>query len=295
MPDVTGGYCHAVEVSSASFDRGTLEVTVALLLAAGLYTGGVVRLWSRSGVGHGAGYLRVVSFALGCAFLAVALLSPIDTLSSELFSIHMIQHEVLMLVAAPLLVLGRPVPMFLWAFAPAWRSRLAAMSRQSWFSLSWATLTSPLSGWSLHAAALWAWHAPLFFEAALESPRVHDAQHLTFLITALLFWTALLRGRVAGKDGACILYLFTTTIHSGVLGALITFAAHPWFPHYLETAPAWGLSGLEDQQLGGLIMWVPASLVYVGAALYLLARWIKGADSLYQPAASSASRRINIG
>jgi putative membrane protein len=277
----TTAYSHELaSVSPSDARRGILEVTLPLLLAVGLYALGVVRLWRRCGPGRGASYGRVISFALGCIALVAALLSPVDTFSGQLFTIHMIQHEMLMLVAAPLLVLGRPIPIFLWAFSPDWRSRLGTMSRLRWFNESWSALTSPLSGWLLHAAALWGWHAPALFEAALENPRVHDLQHLTFFITALIFWTALLRGRASTNDGVSILYLFTTTVHSGVLGALITCAGHPWFGHYLETAPDWGLSALEDQQLGGLIMWVPASLVYVGAALYLLVRWIKSAGEV---------------
>jgi putative membrane protein len=182
-----------------------------------------------------------------------------------------------MLVAAPLLVLGHPLPMFLWAFPEGARRRIASISKMSWLHHTWTALTRPLMGWLLHAAALWGWHAPALFESALERPPIHDAQHISFLLTALLFWNGLLRARAAGNEGVSVLYLFTTTVHSGVLGALITFASHPWFPHYRETAPAWGFSALEDQQLGGLIMWVPASLVYVGVALVLLARWIQGA------------------
>jgi putative membrane protein len=264
----------------ADTGRDNVVLGVLLLLALGLYGCGVVRLWRRSGPGHGAGYPRVTAFVAGWLALAVALLSPVDSLSGQLFSIHMVQHEMLMLVAAPLLVLGRPMPIYLWAFSTRWRNRLGGITRSAPFSRSWHGLTSPLSGWLLHAAALWGWHAPALFEAALDNPLLHDAQHLTFFVSALIFWTALLRGRPV-HEGAAVLYLFTTTVHSGVLGALITCASHPWFPHYRETAPDWGLSALEDQQLGGLIMWVPASFVYVGAALVLLARWIRSTGSAH--------------
>lgn len=241
-----------------------------------------------TGIGYAAGYFRIrrnsttrpqalrpMCFASGWLALAVALMPPLDALSDELFAFHMVQHEVLMLVAAPLLVLGSPLPVFLWAFPRRGRNRIALVSRHFAVRGPWRVLTGPLSGWLFHAVALWGWHTPPLFEAALEHPGIHGLQHVSFFLTALIFWNGLLRARGGSHNGAAVLYLFTTTVHSGVLGALITFAAYPWFPHYQATTAEWGLSALEDQQLGGLIMWVPASLVYVGAGLYLLGRWIQ--------------------
>jgi putative membrane protein len=135
-------------------------------------------------------------------------------------------------------------------------------------------LTRPLVAWTLHAVALWGWHVPAFFQATLVDRTVHNFQHISFFVTALLFWSSLFGARSREANGAAVLYLFTTMVHSSVLGALLTFASRPWYPAYLETAPLWGFTALEDQQLGGLIMWVPASLVYVAVGLSLLARWI---------------------
>jgi putative membrane protein len=177
-----------------------------------------------------------------------------------------------MLVAAPLLVLGRALPTFVWALPH--RARLAAGHASKLIAVrsTWNALTSPLSAWILHAAALWLWHAPALFNAAVVNRTVHDWQHFTFFATALIFWHALLRH---GGRGMAIVYLFTTTVHTGVLGALLTFARHPLYatlnPGLYDLA---GLTPLEDQQLGGLIMWVPGALVYVGAALILTARWL---------------------
>jgi putative membrane protein len=125
---------------------------------------------------------------------------------------------------------------------------------------------------------LWIWHAPRLFESALRHETVHDIQHLSFLASALVFWAAMVEARKQAQQGAAIVYLFTTTVHTSVLGALITFATRPWYAAYLQTPRGWGLSALEDQQLGGLIMWVPGSLVYVGVALALLVRWIRASD-----------------
>jgi putative membrane protein len=255
-----------------------LEVGVPLLVAAVLYFRGTVRLWRRSALGHRRRWLPALAFATGWLALTLALLSPLDRWGSELFAIHMIQHEVLMLVAAPLLVLGRPLSVFLWAFPDGPRASLGRLGHRRWINRTWKALTQPLTAWLLHAFALWIWHAPPLFNAVLVNRGVHDLQHVTFLLTALLFWSALLHARARDMQGAAIIYLFTTTVHSSVLGALITFGSKPWYHSYLQTAPHWGLSALEDQQLGGLIMWVPASFVYIGIALVLLARWIGASE-----------------
>jgi len=134
----------------------------------------------------------------------------------------------------------------------------------------------PVVAWILHAAAIWIWHAPPLFQATLHSETVHTAQHLSFLFTGLLFWWALLRGtenrrgRVAG-----VLYLFTTALHTNLLGALLTFSRRVWYPIYGASTAPWGLTPLEDQQLAGLIMWIPAGIAYLVAALALIARVLR--------------------
>jgi cytochrome c oxidase assembly factor CtaG len=127
----------------------------------------------------------------------------------------------------------------------------------------------------LHAAALWAWHAPPLFEAALAKPWVHTLQHASFLITALLFWWGIVGdGATRRAGGHAMLSLFTTMVHTGALGALITLAPELWYPSYIEPASALGIDPLRDQQLGGLIMWVPAALAYLLGALTVAGRWL---------------------
>jgi putative membrane protein len=218
-------------------------------------------------------------FLCGLTVLAASLLSPLDRWSSTSFAFHMTQHELLMLIAAPLMVLGRPLPRFLWAFPVGARAVLSRLVRTRAIGQSWKWMLNPLSAWVLHAAVLWIWHAPAFFDAAVRSSAVHDMQHLTFLASALIFWSALFEERIRERQGAAVLYLFTTTVHTGVLGALLTFATHPWYSAYLQSPPQASFSPLEDQQLGGLIMWVPASLVYVGVGLALLAQWIQSSET----------------
>ena len=120
------------------------------------------------------------------------------------------------------------------------------------------------------------WHAPTLFQATLNNDLIHSLQHLSFLLSALLFWWALLRGREARTGyGMAVLYVFTTGVHSSVLGALLTFSPRVWYPVYAESTGGWGLNALADQQIGGLIMWVPAGLIFLGAGLALFANWIR--------------------
>lgn len=214
---------------------------------------------------------RALAFFGGWLALLAALVSPLDALGSMLFSAHMFQHELLMLVAAPLLVLGKPLAVFVWGLPMPWRRAIARPFRSDFWQGLWHELTKPLAAWVIHAIVLWGWHAPLLFQASLRNNTIHELQHASFLLSALLFWWALLRGRTRLT---AVLYLLTTMIHTGVLGALLTFAPEPWYPAYLTTTAAWGFSPLEDQQLGGLIMWVPAGFVLMLAGLLLLGTWL---------------------
>jgi putative membrane protein len=219
------------------------------------------------------------AFAGGWLALVLALVSPLDALGGALFSAHMTQHEVLMLLAAPLLVLGRPLAPWLLALPQGVRSRLVDVGKQAGAQRAWRWFVNPLAAWLIHAAVLWAWHAPVLFQATLEHEGVHAAQHLSFLVSALLFYEALAYGR-SGRlaYGAGVVYLFTTAVHTSVLGALLTFSQELWYPAYQTTTAAWGLTPIEDQQLGGLIMWVPAGVLYVLASLALLGGWLREAE-----------------
>jgi len=249
----------------------------AIVLALGaLYACGVRALWRDAGTGAGIPRSRAAAFALGWLASAAALLSPIDPLGGQLFSAHMLQHEILMLVAAPLLVAGRPLGAFLWGLPRRWRRASWAACRGCGLQAFTRWLTAPLTAWLVHAAALWAWHVPVLFEASVRSDLVHTAQHVSFFATALAFWWAIMRpGAAHDLRGLAALYIVTTAMHTAVLGALLTLSASVWYPGYLATAPAWGLTALEDQRLGGLIMWVPAGFVYLGIALALFAAWLR--------------------
>jgi putative membrane protein len=244
-----------------------------LSLSAALYALGLRRLWRHAGPRRGVSGRQAAAFAGGWLALVVALVSPLDPLGARLFSAHMLQHELLMLVAAPLLVLGRPLAAWTWAFSPAQRQTLGRWTRVRWWAATWALLTDALAAWALHALALWLWHVPQLFEAALRNNGLHVLQHASFLVTALLFWWAVLGGDPRSRSGGfAMAYLFTTMMHTGALGALLTLAPTPWYPSYAAASGALGLDPVEDQQLGGLVMWVPGGLAYLAAGLAVVAR-----------------------
>uniref|UniRef100_Q01RA2 Cytochrome c oxidase assembly protein n=1 Tax=Solibacter usitatus (strain Ellin6076) TaxID=234267 RepID=Q01RA2_SOLUE len=253
-----------------SFDPG---IVIPLLLTAVLYFRGASR-------GRGVSLKQTFFFWAGWSILCLALLSPLHPLGEALFSAHMAQHELLMVAAAPLLVLARPLVALLWGLPFTWRRALGQWSRQRAFQGGWRFFTQPMTTWWIHAAALWLWHIPRFFQATLESDWVHSAQHVSFLGSALLFWWSLFYAHGRARYGASVLYLFTTAVHTSILGALLTFASTAWYPAYAATTSAWGLTALEDQQVGGLIMWIPAGLVYLIAGLALLASWLRESERL---------------
>ena len=258
------------------------EWPVAAILAVSLwfYLRGVQRLWRAASPGRGIARGEVACFIAGWMVLAAALMPPVHTLGEMLFSVHMVEHELLMAVAAPLLVLGRPLIAFLWALPQSARRDLGSLSRARAVHRVWLFATSALVAWMIHALALWVWHLPALFWAALARELVHSLQHVCFLGAALLYWTSLLRLRHdAESRGAAVISLFATSLHSGILGALLTLGTVSWYPLYGGRSAAWGLTALEDQQLAGLVMWVPGGFVYMGAALAFAAMWLKESET----------------
>jgi cytochrome c oxidase assembly factor CtaG len=187
----------------------------------------------------------------------------------------MTQHELLMVIAAPLLAMGKPLLGFLFALPPKVRTTVGSWTSARSFRRGWLWLSAPLTVWILHGATLWAWHIPALYQATLGSGWIHAAQHTTFLATALLFWWTLIEGRYGRFGyGAAFAYVFTTALHTSMLGALITFTGQLWYPIYAGRTAPWHLSPMDDQQLGGLIMWIPCGVVFVVVGLAMFAAWI---------------------
>lgn len=245
-------------------------------IASSLYVVGVRKLWHQAGTGRGVTGWQALAFGGGLIVLFIALISPLDALGGVLFSAHMLQHTLLMLVAAPLLIIGVPPVALAWSVPSPWRVGLSRWwHRQSILQGIWKFISIPVVGWALFAATLWLWHIPVLYQASVSNDAVHTLQHTSFIGTALLFWWIVVRYEVNRLGpGLAILSLFTTMLHSGVLGALMTFSSIPWYLVYAELTGAWGLSPLEDQQLAGVIMWIPGGVMYVVAILALIGNWL---------------------
>jgi putative membrane protein len=250
---------------SRSFGLETLVAALMIMSASG-YAKGVANLWHRAGVGRGIRVREAVAFAAGWGTLALALYSPIDVLADRSFALHMAQHEMLMIVAAPLLAASRTYEAWSWALRRGGVRTLAAIAA------GWRWLAAPTRAWWLHAAALWLWHVPAFFLAALASQAIHALQHASFFVSALLFWWAVFGSRRRNHQGTALALLVTTMLQMNALGLLLTFAPTPWY--VAGEPPPWGLTALEDQQIGALVMWMFGGMVYAAAALVVVFRWL---------------------
>ena len=238
-------------------------IVIPLLAAIVLYGIGSARVW------RGAAAL---AYLTGWLTLVLALLTPFHSLAEHLFTWHMVEHEIIMAVSAPLLVMGRPVGVLLWGLPHAARLGLAHAARRSVIQRCWSWLTRPLNATLIHGVAIWLWHAPALFDAAVTHEVLHRLQHLSFLVSALLFWYSLLR---TSRSGEALWHLFFTMLHTSLLGALLALSPRVLYLAQTAHSLAWGLTPLEDQQLAGIVMWVPAGTIYAGAALLFATRWIR--------------------
>lgn len=254
-------------------------VVLVLLVLGGIYSLGWVRL-RRQGHRSLANGWRLTAYLSGLAVLGVALLSAIDLLQSLFFSVHMVQHELLMMIAPPLLLLASPFPFFLWGVPASLRRALGTMlHRTALFRRGLRRLTSPWLAWVLYVVTLWFWHAPSAYDLALRYEVIHDLEHLSFFWTALLFWWHVTGAtpkvhRVLGY-GTRIAYVAAALVQNEVLGVSIALASEPLYTYYTTISRSWGPSVLEDQMLGGAIMWIPGGMMYVVAVIILVARLLE--------------------
>lgn len=252
-----------------------------LALSAGLYVAGMRRS------GRALRWWHIAAFAGGWLTLVIALVSPVDALSDLLFSAHMTQHELLMLVAAPLLVAGQPLVSMMNGLPARVRPSVVRAFRTPAVSRTWQFLTNAVNVWIIHAVVILGWHIPVFYEAAIRSEAIHFVQHFCFLASAIFFWWALVHGRYGKLGyGLGVMYVFTTAMYTGALGALVTLAPRLLYPIYGPRSAAVGIDPLHDQQLAGLIMWIPAGVIFVLVGLALFAAWL---GALEQRAGLSAT------
>jgi putative membrane protein len=268
-----------------------VDPTLRALLWSWEWRPSVILVLSSLGVTYGLGWWRlrrrgyrrlangrhIAAYWSGLAVLALALLSAIDLWQPLLFSIHMVQHLLLMMVAAPFLWLANPLPFFLWGLPTSFRRAVGRMlARPASFRQGLRRLTTPWVAWVLFTVNLWLWHAPAAYDAALANGLIHNLEHLTFFSTSILFWWHVTGAapRIHGSlgYGLRIVYLLTAMIPGQILSVAITFASQPLYSHYVNVPRLWGLSVMEDQVLAGTIMWIPGGMIYMLAALTLLAR-----------------------
>jgi putative membrane protein len=251
------------------------ELVIPLGLALLIYFVGRARLAKRASTPpSGAGL-----FLSGWTVLALALASPLHEAGERSFTMHMIEHELIMLVAALLLASsnsgailawGLPRPLRL-ALGGGWKSPLQRL---------WKRLTEPVTATVVQGVVMWAWHAPPLFDRALDSFGWHMAQHSCFFLSSLLFWWAMLHPRSRstgyGTSAAC---LFATSLIGGALGALMSFSSSPWYAQYAAMGMTGiGIDPVDDQRLAGLIMWIPGGLVHGAAALAMFYKWLKASE-----------------
>lgn len=221
---------------------------------------------------------RAASFWAGLVALAVALASPLEPLAETLFAAHMAQHLLLAVLAAPLLVLGRPVLVTSLGLPSRLRRETVHLRPQA----PWVRrhlLGVAAGAIALHVLSFWVWHVPSLYEAALRSDLLHVVEHGTILGGGLALWWLVLGARGHHANAIGVLAVFAAVLTHGALAGLITFASAPWFEAHAAGAAAWGLTALEDQQLAGGLMWFPGSVAYVAAGSTVFLRWLRDDDA----------------
>jgi putative membrane protein len=211
-------------------------------------------------------------------------MSPLHALAETLLSAHMVQHVVLIVVAAPLLAYSRPgLPIMLGLPAPLERALRGDPVLRASRIIRRAVANAP-AVWVLGAAALWVWHLPGPYDWALRNEVGHRLEHFSFVGTALLYWAVVVPRRARyTRHASAIALTFATGLQSAALGAILAFATQPLYPTHAARAVAWGLSPLTDQQLAGVIMWVPMGGLYIAIIAALFLGWMREMDRRLPP------------
>jgi cytochrome c oxidase assembly factor CtaG len=263
-------------------------VLLPLFLFAALYTLGWRRLRRRARRPQRlANGWRLTAYLVGVFLVGLALLSPIDVLAGQFFFMHMVQHLLLVMIAPPLLMLGNPMPFLLWGLPRQPRRRVGAflsrlLHRDAASRRYLRTATSPGVVWLVYIGFLIGWHDPDAYNLALRNDFVHDIEHLTFFLPAMLYWWHVVGAgphihkqfSVQGR----IVFLIATIPPTMFTGIAIAFSREVLYKYYLAVPRVWGIDVLGDQIIGGVIMWVPGSMMYIIAVLILTARWLQNEE-----------------
>lgn len=255
------------------------EILLPLTLLAGLFVRGWWTLRNR-GSRRFAVPWRIASFLGGLVLLALALVSPLDRLGYYLFFMSMIQHLILLMFAPPLLLLANPLPIILWALPAGWRRAIAALLRRdARFRKGLRQATKPGLSWMAFVGTVLAWHDAVAYDAALRHPLLNDVQNAMFFLTACLFWWHVLDAgpRIHGRFPwiTRVIYLVGAVPFNMLLGVALAFSTRPWYRYYTEVPRLWDIPPVRDQAIGGLIMWIPGSMMYLLFALIFIARYIQ--------------------
>ncbi len=276
------GLADALEATPVLTRERLDGLTLALLaLIAACYAYGTARLWRRGGQARGVLLGRSLAFAAGGAVLALALLPPLDRLTTQLFAMQIGQYLLLTTVIPPLLVLGAPGAA-LSAALPASRAdtlRVWWDSRPSARRL-WEFATHPLVVAALDIALLLAWYQPFPFTAALASGALHMGEQLSILLGALLFWWTVRHpeARPALGHGRVLVSFVAASLASAAFGLVLFLARTPWYGIYGDSATAWSLTAIGDQQVGGIMLGVAPELIDLLAGLLLVWGWIQAQE-----------------
>ncbi len=268
-----------------------IEVIIPLLLLGCIYTIGWQRLRTphhkrssakkpRQRKSRLATGWRLTAYLTGLILIGIAILSPIDVLGGQLFYMHMIQHLLLVMIVPPLLLIANPFPFFLWGLSSGLRSKVTPLfNPKSSFRHNLGQITPPGVIWMLFIAVFLGWHDPNFYNAALQNELIHDLEHITFFGTALLFWWHVTQvgPRIHGHFPRMvrIAFLLMVVPINMVAGIFIAFSSEPIYTYYTTVPRIGGLTVMEDQMLGGIIMWIPGSMMYIIAALILIANVVQ--------------------
>jgi putative membrane protein len=240
------------------------SILSGLALQAGAYLACVGPLRARFPGSAAVPATQIQTFLLGSLVLFIALVSPVDTLSAYLLSAHMVQHLLITMIAPPLLLLGTPR----WLLRPLLRVRLSLPVGRF--------LTNPIFAFLAFNVTFGLWHTPAYYDGALRNETIHIVEHVTMFATAVLTWWPIfspLDELPALPAPLQCLYLFFESLPPTIIGALITFAGGVLYPTYARAPRVWGIPALEDQQMGGLIMWIPGALIYLTVLTIVFFRW----------------------
>ncbi len=272
------------------------DVTLILIVLGALYLAGWLRLRKRTQISrrrnrpHLVVWWRLIAYETGLILVGIALMSPIDVLGQQLFFMHMIQHLLLIMIAPPLLMIANPMPFLLWGLPTKWRRKAGRvlgylLHRESHTRNLVIKLTAPGIIFMFWVISVFGWHDPMLYNAALQYEIIHDIEHIFFFAAGMLFWWLVTGAgpHLHKQFGivARIVFVLAAVPPNMLLGVVLAFASEAIYSYYESVPRLWVNNAVTDQTIGGVIMWIPGSMMYIIAALILLTRLVE--QESYKP------------